>query len=164
MQQCNKDVSDLIRAVDPIHPLPHHQNGDTTQAQPSVQQAAEGRRNIGQQGPEVLTPRHESRRVFELGFLDVFGLEDMDFLIFIQSVDFLRLQVCQPFSSASFSRLLGRDIALKRCLRVFRTVASLLPGRPESLQGSETRHSNCSYACHHWSTASGASQKNAFKL
>lgn len=43
----------------------------------------------------------------------VFGLEDMDFLIFIQSVDFLRLQVCQPFSSASFSRLLGRDIAQK---------------------------------------------------
>lgn len=26
---------------------------------------------------------------------------------FIQSVDFLRLQVCQPFSSGSFSRLLG---------------------------------------------------------
>ena len=51
------------------------------------------------------------------------------------------------------------ETLLKRCLQVFRTVATLLPGRPESLQGSETRDSSCSYAWHHWSTASGTPKK-----
>lgn len=155
MQQCNKDVSDLIRAVHWIHP--------GTAVRPTGSGRAPEHRPAGPGGPDPTTRVAASVRVGVFGCF-WFGRHGFsDFLIFIQSVDFLRLQVCQPFSSASFSRLLGRDIA-QRCLRVFRTVASLLPGRPESLQGSETRHSNCSYTWHHWSTASGASQKNAFKL